>query len=145
MTPRERGYLATMDDLIGVSALDAWFADRLHGLQYSAETIAYVAGVLKALSRPSDEDVFANRSIVLAYRDAVATGSFTEFQRIGDWVLWAQVVVPEHVAPHRELVQSIGRLSYYTCHRILMGKWRVYEELADELPTLARHVRHRLV
>jgi len=128
-----------------IKSLDTWFADRLTGLNYEPETVAYVTSVLKTLSHPTDEDVFVNRSIVIAYADARKAGDFTAFQRIGDWVLWIDAIAPASIERDREVIESIGRLSYYTCHRILKGKWKVYEELADELPTIAARVRMRLI
>ena len=135
--------LSIMMDII--KSLDTWFTERLKSLDYEPETVAYVTGVLRTLGHPSDEDVFANRSIVLAYADARLAGDFAAFQRIGDWVLWVDAVVPESIEREHEAVESIGRLSYYACHRILRGQWHVYEKLADELPTIAARVRRRLV
>ncbi len=128
-----------------IKGLDGWFAERLHGLQYRPETIAYVAGVLKTLAHPRDEDDFSKKSVVLAYAEAQASGDFATYQRIGDWVLWVNAVLPGSIVGSKDAVESIGRQSYYSCHRILRGQWVVYEELADELPSIARHVRRMLV
>ena len=128
-----------------VESLDVWITSRLTGLQCTPETTAYVAGVLKALCRPVGDDVFAKRSIVLAFAEARLTGDFVAYQRIGDWVLWTDVVLPTSIERDREVVESIGRASYYSCFKILRGQWRVYEELADELPTIAAKVRARIV
>lgn len=128
-----------------VKGLDAWFAERLQGLNYRPETVAYVAGVLKAQANPKMHECMAGRSIVLAYIDAKEKGDFVEYQRIGDWVLFVNVILPESIQHEREAVTTIGRLSYYSCHRLIRYKWDLYEELADELPSLAMHVRRKLV
>lgn len=127
-----------------ITGLDVWFADRLQGLQRRPETTAYIVGVLKARGNWSPEDDLSDRSIILTFAAAVQSGDFAQFQRLGDWILWADVVVPEHFADSRELVDGIGRRAYYSCHRILRGQWRVYEELADELPTIVQQVRSKL-
>jgi hypothetical protein len=125
-----------------VVRLDHWFAERLRGLRYTPETIAYVVGVL---SRKNwDVHDMSTESVVLAFQNASLKCDFSEFQRIGDWVLFIDIVHPIHLDGVREAIESIGRNSYYSCHRILRGQWRVYEELADELPTIARHMRHKL-
>lgn len=134
-----------MAEIVAVRGLDAWFSERLHSLRFHPETMAYVAGVLKTLAHPKEEDVFARKSVILAFQDARLRGDFAEFQRIGDWVLWVDVVLPQNIEGHRDAVESIGRLSYYTCHRIMRGQWRVYEELADELPAIAALARRKLV
>ena len=131
-----------MDIIVG---LDSWFADRLHGMRRKPETVAYIAGVLKSLAKPRELDDLSKRSVVLEFASARETGDFATFQRIGDWVLWVNIVMPESLEGTREAVESVGRQSYYTCHRILRGQWRVYEELADDLPTIARSARHMLV
>lgn len=131
-----------MDIIVG---LDSWFAERLRGMRRQPETVAYVAGVLKSLAKPRELDDLSDRSVILEFASARETGDFATFQRIGDWVLWVNIVMPESLAGHREAVESVGRQSYYTCHRILRGQWRVYEELADDLPTIARSARHMLV
>jgi hypothetical protein len=134
-----------MDEIIGVKGLDAWFAERLQGLRYRPETLAYVGGVLKTLSHPRAEDDLSKQSIVLAYAAARKNGDFATFQRLGDWVLWVDMIFPESIEGSREAIESIGRLSYYACHRIMRGQWVVYEELADELPRIAARVRRSLV
>ena len=131
-----------MDIIVG---LDSWFADRLHGMRRKPETVAYIAGVLKSLAKPRELDDLSKRSVVLEFAYARETGDLATFQRIGDWVLWVNIVMPESLEGTREAVESVGRQSYYTCHRILRGQWRVYEELADDLPTIARSARHMLV
>jgi len=129
-----------------VQGLDVWFDNRLVELRskYRPETIAYVVGVLKAQAISKDGLDLSNRSVVLEYADAVMTGDFVSFQRIGDWVLWVNIIMPTAFDGSQEAIESIGRHSYYSCHRILKGQWRLYEELADQLPTLALAVRHKL-
>jgi len=129
-----------------VKGLDVWFSDRLIGLDgYRPETVAYVVGVLKAFCKPNVGDDLTNRSVVLAYNDARLTGDFVAFQRIGDWVLWADIIVPTYIEPDREAAESVARLSYYSCNRIMMGQWRCFEQLADELPEIVINVRRKLL
>lgn len=122
-----------------VTRLDRWFASRLEPLKFGADTKAYVTGVL---SRLQVNDMLVHDSIVLAFDDARRTGGFAEFQRIGDWVLWVDALHPSFIAEHHEVVESIGRLSYYACHRLMRGQWPVYEELADQFPAIVRGVRY---
>lgn len=121
-----------------VPRLDNWFDEQLHGLKYNANTKAYIVGVLSKFDCSND---MSNQSIVIAFHDAKINGDFVRFQKIGDWVLWADIFNPEYIHDNKEIIQTIGRMSYYTCHRILQKQWRVYEELADELPSLTTQVR----
>jgi hypothetical protein len=126
-----------------IKRLDGWFAERLEGLQCTPDTRAYVIGVLG--KKRWDGDILVGESIVLAFNDALITSDFAAFQRIGDWVLWIDSVYPEYINDHRDVIESIGRRSYYSCHRIMRGQWRVYEELADELPSIAAKVHRKIV
>lgn len=123
-------------------SLDRWFSDRLQGLKCSPETFAYVVGVLS--QKRWDKADMSSQSVVLAYRDATLAGNFAGFQRLGDWVLFVDIAYPQHIDRSREVVESLGRLSYYSCHRIMMGRWRIYEELADSLPNIAANARRLL-
>lgn len=129
-------------DLNLIASLDRWFSDRLQGLKCSPETLAYVSGVLA--QRRWDKADMSTQSVVLAYRDAALAGDFAGFQRLGDWVLFVDIVYPQHIDRSRELIESLGRKSYYTCHRLMMGRWCLYEELADGLPRIVSGARKLL-
>lgn len=122
-----------------VTRLDAWFADRLTDIRCGAEARAYVVGVLS-----NRIDDMSDESVVLAFQDASMKGSFATFQRIGDWTLWVSAFAPHPQRGQRELVEKFGRLSYFACHRIMRGQWRLYEELADELPAIVYDVRKEI-
>ena len=124
-----------------VPRLDRWFADRLQGLRCREDTRAYITGVLSGFRSEGD---MSRESVVLAFADARQRGDFVAFQRIGDWVLWVEAMHPAAIQDNREVVESIGRLSYYTCHRIMRGQWNLYEELADDLPRIAVCVRKEI-
>lgn len=116
--------------------LDQWFTDTLSGLKCHEDTRAYIVGVLaQPLHDMSDE------SVVLAYRDATLIGNFVSFQRIGDWALWASAFVPRQEESQQQLIEGFGRMSYYSCHRILREQWRVYGELANDFASIVRDVR----
>jgi len=135
--------------MMGLFVADKWtavnqhFADKLKGLPHSQEAIAYVVGVLG--KRKWGEDDMSDQSLVIAFQDALLKRDFVEFQRIGDWVLFVDTVMPAHLHGVRDFAENVARLSYYECFRLMGQQWRVYEELADELPALVARVRHRLV
>ena len=125
-----------------VPSLDRWFSDRLQGLKCSPEALAYVAGVLA--QKRWDKADLSTQSVVLAYRDAALAGDFSGFQRLGDWVLFVDIAYPQHIDGTREVVESLGRRSYYSCYRLMLGRWDLYEELADGLPRIASGARRLL-
>lgn len=124
-----------MAQIIKVVKLVDWFDEATANLKCSAEARAYIINVLSTF-KSSNGDL-SNESIVLEYAHAKQTGKFEEFQTIGDWVLFVETIYPESIQDNKDVVETIGRCSYYACHRLLNRSWRVYEELADELPKLA--------
>lgn len=129
--------------MLVVSGLDAWFAERLKDTGLRVETTAYVTGVLSR--RRWEAADMSNESIVQAFQNARSTGGFAAYQRIGDWVLFVSTVMPNAMRTEQEAIQTIGQLAYLSCYRLINRKWDVYEELADQLPLVARRVRHMLV
>jgi|SRR5579863_3065113 len=129
--------------IVPVSRIQDHFASKLDGLPHSPETVAYVVGVLGKKKWAAEDDL-SRQSILLAYMDAMERGDFITFQRIGDWVLFIDSVMPNYFEGTREFVENVGRLSYLRCFRLMGNSWRVYEELADELPKLVVSVRRRL-
>ena len=95
---------------------------------------AYVAGLFAA---PVD---LSGTSLVLQYAEVCNQYDLRRLQALGDWVLWVEAVLPEANANHHAVVQAVGQASYYRCYR-LVPEWRVYEELADTLPTLVAQLR----
>lgn len=126
-----------------VTRLDDWFIERLANIDYSEMAKAYVAGVLSSVKTTS---VFSrHESLVLAFDTAKRTNSFELFQRIGDWVMWAEVMDPDIIEEHRSVTEATAQLSYYACSKILQNQWPVYVELANNLPELVVAVRAQIL
>jgi hypothetical protein len=123
--------------------LDDWFVSQLSELRCTDDTKAYVTGVLTKFKCNTQGDM-SHESIVLAFNDARISGDFKSYQRIGDWVLFIDVIVPDAIKHHRKSVETIGQLSYSSCHKLMLGRWLVFEELAERLPGLSREARSRL-
>lgn len=119
---------------------EGWFVERLESLPQSPEVKAYAIGVLQRFVVSTVDDM-SNQSLVMAFIDAQASGDFVKFQRLGDWTLWHMSCAPNI---ETAVVESMGRMSYEACHRILKRQWRVYEELANDLPTLTRAINGRI-
>lgn len=119
-----------------VTRLDDWFDRQLVNVRCGPDARAYVIGVLSGRV-----DDMSDQSATVAFQQAMLTGDFPTFQRIGDWSLWVSAFAPHPLKGQRDLVERFGRLSYSACHRIMRGQWRLYEELADELPAIVYDVR----
>lgn len=119
---------------------DDWLDTELCDLRCEQETKAYVIGVLL---RPQEIDM-SKQSVVLAYQHALECGEFTAYQRIGDWSLWSNSIAAPGDIGQSDLLHVLGSMSYAACHRLLNRRWKLYEELADDLPTITCMVRNRL-
>lgn len=124
-----------------VTRLEDWFGERLQGMEASDPVRAYVTAVFSSMK--SAQDDMSRDSVVLAYSSARDKGDFAGFQRVGDWTLWVMTFAPESVC-EKQLVVDLGRLSYYSCWRLMRKEWEVYEELADDLPDIFRRARRSL-
>lgn len=116
-----------------VTSLEEWFYKSLEGLEASPDARAYVVSVLSSMKR--SENDLSKKSIVLSYAEAREKGSFESYQRIGDYVLWGMIFVPESFEVPKVAI-DLGRMSYYSCWRLTRRTWTVYEELADNLPRI---------
>jgi len=118
------------------------FAARVADLNATRTARAYIEGVFNS-QVPSERAVDLSReSVVLAYARVRERFDFEQAQRLADWILWNLSWFPESVSGHREVVESLGRLSYYRCYRIIPS-WIVFDELADELPRFVRELAQR--
>jgi|SRR5690606_26541891 len=104
------------------------------------ETSAYIKSTMKKYIR-SDKDL-SKQSVVLLWFDAKHSASFEKFQDIGDWVFFTSVLFPKTISCDMNFYQSIGRSSYYKCHRHLHGSWPLYEELADNFTNFVRQLQN---
>lgn len=112
---------------------------RFAPVSASGTAKAYLSGLFADQAhKPID---LSKDSLVLTYYGIRRTVDLTSLQSLGDWVLWTSTVFPEGVA---EIAESLGRLCYYRCYR-LVPAWVVYEELADNMPTLVSQLRQAMI
>jgi len=124
--------------------LTTYFANELEVLECDEDTRAYIVSVFGKF-RDATFD-YSKQSITLLYSDATIKQDFFTFQNIGDWLFASYVMWPAHLnnASH-EYYSTIGRLSYYSCYRLLQRRWRLYEELSDQFIPLSNEVRDILI
>jgi hypothetical protein len=125
--------------MVVVSRLSDWFSVSLDGLRCSAVTKSYVIGTFSRFDLTHD---MSRESVVMTYAFAMTSGDFYSFQRVGDWALWVGSFHPTHA--HHEVIETMGRLSYHRCNSMLRNQWKVYEELADKLPTIVDNIHDEL-
>lgn len=108
-----------------------WFDERIKHIKCDEKTRAYIVGVYSEQVFVSKD--LSDQSIVLLYHNA---DGFQTYQSIGDWVLWLGTFCEPAFKKHETVYESFARLSYYRCYELLNRQWKVYEELADDLPRI---------
>jgi len=54
-------------------------------------------------------------------------------------------MAPSHLHDaSRDYYQTIARLSYYSCYKLINKQWKLFEELSDNFPKLERQVKTKL-
>lgn len=115
------------------------FENKLNNLHASRETRSYIINVFSKVNNDND---LSKKSLTLEYHEAKLKYSFEKFQTVADWILFVEVFFPNclHDAS-KEYYYALGQNSYYFCYRIVNKQWKLYEELADQLPKLIKDSR----
>lgn len=77
-----------------------------------------------------------NESYTLKYINA--NNKFDKYQDLADELLFMSSLFPESLNyASKNYYESIGKLSYYRCFKILNGQWPLFEELSDKFDYFA--------
>jgi hypothetical protein len=120
-----------------------FFDGALGELNCQQDTRAYIVGIFGKY-RTIEWDL-SHESLTLYFAKAREHQDFARYQACGDWVFFCQVLMPEQLgAVQREYYQTLARISYYSCYRLLNRQWKSFEELADNFVPLEREVAQKL-
>lgn len=119
-----------------IQVTKSWFSEMIETVPHSEEAKAYVSSVYAKFAVCADGDL-SKDLILKKFVEARSIADFASLQSIGDWVLWSNTFWNKN----NEAIESAGRLSYYACHRLMNGKWQVFEELGDNLPEIVKNAR----
>jgi hypothetical protein len=110
--------------------------DKLH---YSNELNAYLLSILVQAHKLED---FSKDSLTLKYIEAKSKYNFEIYKSLGDWILFCQVIAPNHLKSAEEkYYNALAQSSYYSCYLILKRQWKLFEELADLYPEIVKEMR----
>ena len=124
-----------------ISNIEDFFADQLKSLNCDQDTKAYIISVMSKFKSATDD--LSDRSITLTFAQARNKQDFYTFQNLGDWLFFTHTFVPSHLNDaSEEYYITVGRLSYYSCYKMLNRQWRLYERMADDFIPLSRECRN---
>jgi hypothetical protein len=123
-----------------VNSIEKFFIEKVNSVPCQEDTRAYIVSIFVGFYA-SDHKDFSKDSLTLEYAKAQSEYNFELFQQIADWILFVKTMYPKSLVVSNEYYDTLARLSYYKCYRILDRQWKLFEELADRFPIVVKHLR----
>lgn len=123
-----------------VNNLNDYWNEKLSQLNCSDLVRSYIVRIFTDF-KSSKNDLSSN-SLTLLFAQAREEQDFETFQDLADFIFFCEATYPEFLsAASKEYYQSLARLSYYSCFRLIQRKLDLYEDLADNFVPLTRSTR----
>jgi hypothetical protein len=123
--------------------ISGFFDELLSDLNCRNDTKAYIVsiyGKYKSVQFDLSKD-----SVTLLFAQARNKQDFLTYQNLGDWIFFANTIAPQHLRfASKDYYDTIARLSYYSCYKLINCQWQLFEELADDFLILEEEVKKRL-
>lgn len=124
-------------------SITSFFEELFIDLECQQDTKAYIISIY--VKYKSAEFDLSKDSITLQYAQARNKQDFLIYQNLGDWIFFANTVAPMHLQfASKDYYDTIARLSYYSCYRLINRQWKLFEELSDNFLFLEDQVKIRL-
>lgn len=129
--------------IIKYDNLDDFFIQKAKSLPKTREdTKAYIASTFVKYKN-TDTDL-SKKSLTIEFSQAKSNWSFSQFQNIADWILWAESTFPTALNDaSKEYYHTLGQLCYYKCYIMTKRSWIVFEEIADNLPNIVTYFQSK--
>lgn len=120
-----------------------YFDELLIDLDCQRDTKAYIISIYgKYKSAQFD---LSKDSITLRFAQARSNQDFLTYQNLGDWIFFANTIAPNHLRfASKDYYDTVARLSYYSCYKLINRQWKLFEELSDNFNILETQVKNRL-
>ena len=123
--------------------ISSFFEELLNDLHCQRDTKAYIISIYGKFK--TAEFDLSKDSVTLLFAQARDKQDFLCYQNLGDWIFFANTIAPQHLQfASKEYYDTVARLSYYSCYRLINREWKLFEELADDFLSLEEQVRQRL-
>ncbi len=120
-----------------------FFEKILSDLQCHRDTKAYIVSIYGKY-KSTDFDL-SKDSISLLFAQARSKHDFLSYQNLGDWIFFSNTIAPKHLKfASKDYYDTIARLSYYSCYKIINKQWKLFEELADDFYNLEYQVKEKI-
>jgi hypothetical protein len=123
--------------------INSFFDELLIDLKCQYDTRAYIVSIYDKY-KAADFDL-SKDSVTLLFAQARDKQDFLIYQNLGDWIFFANTIAPDHLHfASKDYYNTIARLSYYSCYRLINKEWKLFEELADDFESLEEQVKIRI-
>lgn len=129
--------------MINYQNINDFFSEVLKDLKCQEDTRAYIVSIYSKYSHAVHD--LSKDSVTLLFSQARQKQDFPTYQNIGDWIFFANTWAPRHMQfCSKDYYDTIGRLSYYSCYKLINKQWKLFEELADNFISLEHQVSRKL-
>lgn len=130
-------------DTIHLNVTD-FFGELLSDVKCHQDTKAYIVSIYgKYKSAQFD---LSKDSVTMLFAQGRDKQDFLTYQNLGDWIFFSNTMIPNHLQKaSKDYYDTVARLSYYSCYKLINRQWKLFEELADNFLFIERQVKERLV
>ena len=120
-----------------------YFDELLIDLDCQRDTKAYIVSIYGKFKSARFD--LSKDSITLRFAQARSNQDFLTYQNLGDWIFFANTIAPDHLRfASKEYYDTVARLSYYSCYKLINRQWKLFEELSDNFNVLETQVKTKL-
>lgn len=123
--------------------LNSFFEELLADIKCQPTTRIYITSIYGKYKTAQFD--LSKDSVTILFAQARSNQDFLTYQNLGDWIFFANTLAPSHLHhASKDYYDTIARLSYYSCYRLIDKQWKLFEELADDFNTLESQVKNKL-
>ena len=124
--------------------ITGFFEELLQDVKCQQDTKAYIVSIYGKYK--SAEFDLSKDSVTSLFAQGRDKQDFLTYQNLGDWIFFANTMAPDHLRfASKDYYDTVARVSYYSCYRLINRQWKLFEELADNFLFLERQVKEKLV
>ena len=119
-----------------------FFDELLNDLECQQDTRAYIVSIYGKYK--SSEFDLSKDSVTIQLAQARSKQDFLAYQNLADWIFFVNTMAPDHLKfASKDYYDTVARISYYSCYRLINKQWKLFEELSDNLLDLENQVRQK--
>lgn len=120
-----------------------YFDELLIDLDCQRDTKAYIISIYTKYKSARFD--LSKDSITLRFAQARSNQDFLTYQNLGDWIFFANTIAPNHLRfASKDYYDTVARMSYYSCYKLINRQWKLFEELSDNFNVLESQVKTKL-